>query len=153
NAATQVDVTYANLRTALLNSGTPFFNAANLPAGDNLPINVAPPGQNPVTISNFWLTSSQQKALGLPSRGAGVDGFIGIGTTVNAGLARVATPLHEVGHAMGREDSNQVRGRLGVWYPEMALVRFTSVGTRLIANRVGGGFFSLDGGANPLVNF
>src|SRR5262249_33098531 len=108
NPATQIDVTYGALRTALLNSGQPFFNDANLPAGDNLPIT---PGQNPVTISNFWLTSSQQKALGFSSRGAGVDGFIGIGTSVDPGLDRVGTLLHEVGHAMGRLDTNQDRGR------------------------------------------
>ena len=153
NAATQVDVTYDNLRTALLNSGQPnFFNDANLPAGDGLPINVPPAGQMPVTISNFWLTSSQQKALGLPSRRAGVDGFIGIGTTVAAGLDRVATLLHEVGHAMGRFDTPQDRGRLGTWDPEMDLVRFTSKGNRLIIEG-GGGFFSLDGGATSLVNW
>src|SRR5262249_36002586 len=126
NGATTVDGTYANLRTALLNSRTPFFNPANLPAGNRLPINAAPPppGQHPAPITNFWLPSSQQKALGLPSRGAGVDGFVGIATSVAAGLDRVATLLHEVGHAMGRTDSTEDRGRLGVWYPEMTLVRF-----------------------------
>src|SRR5262245_43563688 len=135
NVATQVDVTYGALRTALLNSGQPtFFNATNLPAGDKLPVTT---GQDPVTIANFWLTSSQRKALGLLARGPGIDGSIGIGTSVAAGLDRVATLLHEVGHAMGRVDSNQDRGRLGTWYPEMALVRFTSAGTRLIANRAG----------------
>ena len=146
NAATQVDVTYGALRTALLNSGTPFFNAVNLPAGNSLTIT---PGANPFTISNFWLTSSQQKALGLPpSQGAGVDGFIGIGTTVDPGLDRVATLLHEVGHAMGRFDSVQDRGLLGVWYPEMDLVRYLSAGNRMTIQ--GGGYFSLNGGVTSL---
>jgi hypothetical protein len=139
NFATQVDVTYRSLRNALLAQGQPsFFTAANLPAGNGLPVT---PGANPVTLSNFWLTSSQQKALGLPSAGAGVDGFIGIGTTVDAGLDRVSTLLHEVGHAMGRSNVDQDRGQLGVWSPEMNLVRFLSAGTRFIVSGLGGDFF------------
>ena len=60
-------VRYANLRTALLAQGQPtFFTDTNLPAGNSLPIT---PGQ-PGTISNFWVSSSQAKALGLPPPGA-----------------------------------------------------------------------------------
>src|SRR5262245_51882493 len=48
NLATLVEVTYGDLRTALLNSGQPtFFTAANLPAGNGLPINLVPPPQQP----------------------------------------------------------------------------------------------------------
>jgi len=145
-------VTYGNLRTALLTSGQPnFFTPTNLPEGNGLPINVPPPGQQPVTISNFWISSSQAKALGLPAGNQAPDGFIGIGTTVAAGIDRVATLLHEVGHAMGRIPSNAVDG--GVTnYPELDLWRFLSAGNRLIiANPAG--YFSLDGGATPLVNW
>ena len=145
-------VTYGNLRSALLTSGQPnFFTPTNLPEGNGLPINVPPPGQQPVTISNFWISSSQAKALGLPAGNQAPDGFIGIGTTVAAGIDRVATLLHEVGHAMGRIPSNAVDG--GVTnYPELDLWRFLSAGNRLIiANPAG--YFSLDGGATPLVNW
>ena len=148
NVRTDVFVTYDNLRNALLNLGQPnFFTPTNLPAGNSLPIT---PGQ-PGTISNFWVSSSQAKALGLPPRGQGVDGFIGIGTTVPIGTDRVATILHEVGHAMGRMPTNAVQGNV-TNYPELDLVRFRSAGNRvIIPNPLG--YFSLDGGANPLVNW
>jgi len=70
NANTQVFVTYGNLRTALLNFGQAnFFTATNLPAGNNIPIT---PGQPDLgSMSNFWVSSSQAKALGLPPRPRG----------------------------------------------------------------------------------
>src|SRR5262245_53193867 len=163
NSNTEVELTYGTLRTALLNSGQPnFFTATNLPAGDNLPINVPPVGQMPLTISNFWVTSAQAKALGLPpSPNAGVDGSFGIGfgivdgvdRTVPAGPDRVATILHEVGHVMGRLPDNRLRFVDGVEeYPEQDLFRFFSAGNRIIIPG-GGGFFSIDGGATRLVNW
>src|SRR5262249_12722747 len=106
NLDTNVFVTYApnptsGLRNALLTRGQPnnFFTAANLPAGTGVIVNAAFPEN---TISNFWITSGQAKALGFAPRGQGVDGFIGIGG-IPAGDDRVATLLHEVGHAMGRD--------------------------------------------------
>jgi hypothetical protein len=146
NANTEVELNYEELRTALLNSGQPnFFTATNLPAGDNLPVG------GRFSISNFWISSSQQKAFGLPpSPNAGVDGSIGIGD-IPAGPDRVATILHEVGHVMGRMPGP--RSRLGVqYYPELDLVRFFSAGNR-ITLASGGGYFSIDGGTTRVVNW
>ena len=88
-----VFTTYSQLRTALRTSGQPgFFNDANLPAGDSLN-----------GVSNFWVSSSEAKALGLPLQDPSLaDGSVGINTTVTPGAARIQVFLHEIGHAMGR---------------------------------------------------
>src|SRR5262249_3162068 len=81
NNQTAIYTNYTNLRTNLLTNDQPnFFTAPNLPAGPGLPINNPAPGQQPVNFSNFYLSSSEAKALGLANIPAGVDGFIGIGT-------------------------------------------------------------------------
>jgi hypothetical protein len=136
-------VTYNNLRTALLNSGQPtFFTAANLPAGNNIPITPGQPANG--SMSNFWVSSSQAKALGIAiANPPAVDGSIGIGTTVAAGLDRVATLLHEVGHAMGRMVNNAVQGNV-TDYPELDLTRFLNVNgavSRMIIAAGGGDIF------------
>jgi len=85
NAA--VLVTYSQLRDRLLTSGQPgFFNAANLPAGDSIN-----------GMSNFWVSSSQAKALGLPLEDPGlVDGSIGFAVgALGVGTERIAAILHE----------------------------------------------------------
>jgi hypothetical protein len=119
---TNVFVTYGNLRNALLGKGQPnFFTAANLPAGNNIPIT---PGQPALgSMSNFWVSSSQAKALGIPLGNTPVDGSIGIGMGLASGLDRVGTLLHEVGHAMGRMPNNADQG-IVTHYPELDLVRF-----------------------------
>jgi hypothetical protein len=157
NRETNVFVTYAanpntGLRDALLNRGQPnFFTAANLPAGNSVITN--PGAQNPFGISNFWITSSQAKALGFPPRGQGPDGFIGVSTTI-AGDDRVATILHEVGHAMGRVPSTDINNLL-TQYPLLNLVRFFRAGNSVNRVIIPGplGYFSLDGGTTPLVNW
>jgi hypothetical protein len=144
NANGNAEVTYGALRTALLNGGQPnFFTATNLPAGDNLPGSPLVP-----RISNFWISTSQAKALGLPRENRTPDGFIGIGFSVAPGPDRVATLLHEVGHAMGRLSGTASRGAV-IYYPEFDLMRFSSAGNR-ITDEGGGGYFSLDGGATRL---
>src|SRR5262245_56477398 len=92
NVLTDVSVTYDTLRPALLASGQPgFFTDANLPEGENID-----------DISRFWISSSQAKALGLNENPKDLpDGFIGIATNLT-GDNRIASLLHEVGHAMGR---------------------------------------------------
>jgi hypothetical protein len=153
NSNINVFVTYANpinptsgLRNALLTFGQPnFFTPTNLPEGNSVPVSPA------FSISNFWVSSSQAKALGFAPRGAGVDGFIGIGTTVAAGDDRVSTILHEVGHAMGRMPTNLDQNNV-THYSELDLVRFFSPGNRVIIEDPAG-YFSLDGGATPLVNW
>src|SRR5262245_29453431 len=142
NPLTNVRVTYDELRTALETSGQPgFFNDTNLPADIG-------------TISNFYISSSQAKALDLAAPD-GVDGYIGIqaasfGTPLT-GDDRIATILHEVGHAMGRTTATWNNGGV-INYPENDLVRFVSAGTRQFIGGPGA-YFSLDGGATRLVNW
>src|SRR5262249_13890182 len=130
NQNTAVELTYGELRTALLNSGQPnFFTATNLPDAPNVN-----------GVSDFWVSSSQAKALGLPpSPNAGVDGSIGIANgivngrdiTIPAGPDRVAVILHEVGHAMGRITGTRQRFVDGpVYYPELGIFQFRSPGNR-----------------------
>jgi hypothetical protein len=126
NNQTAIYTNYTNLRTTLLTNGQPnFFTPTNLPAGNGLPINNPPPGQQPVNMSNFYISSSEAKAFGMQNIPAGVDGFIGIGTGFTPGTDRVATLLHEITHAMGRVWFNVTLG--GVTYaPVFDLMRFFS---------------------------
>src|SRR5262245_59356391 len=89
NNQTAIFTNYTNLRTTLLTNGQPnFFTPTNLPAGNGLPINNPPPGQQPVNFSNFYISSSEAKAFGMQNIPAGVDGFIGIGTGFTPGTDR-----------------------------------------------------------------
>jgi len=152
-------VTYSDLRTALRNNGQPgFFNAANLPAGDSIN-----------NMSNFWVTSSQAKALGLPLQNPGlVDGIIGINITSDKGgftpgPERIAAILHEFGHAMGRVQDNLDSDRKqtgsigpGIYASELDLVRFISPGDRLFDGNLMAPLpaeFSLDGGATTVADW
>src|SRR5262249_47688187 len=89
NNATAIYTTYTTLRNNLTSSGQPnFFPPTNLPAGDTLD------GR-----ANFYISSSEAKAFGLPNPNNGPDGFIGIGTGFAPGDDRVAVLLHEITHA------------------------------------------------------
>src|SRR5262249_16616567 len=104
-------------------------------------------------ITNFWVSSSQAKALGIPIGGQGVDGSIGIANTVPAGPDRVATILHEVGHAMGRMTGTSQRLVDGpVYYPQLGSFQFRSQGNPTFL-APGGGSFSLNNGVTSLVNW
>jgi hypothetical protein len=137
NGATDVLVTYDTLRPALLASG--FFTDANLPEGENID-----------GISRFWISSSQAKALGFaePNNAEVADGFIGVNSSYT-GNNLIAALLHEAGHDMGRMPTNQ--GFANPSYPEFDLTRFTAADTRQFMDATG--YFSLDNGVTPLVNF
>jgi hypothetical protein len=160
-------VTYSQLRTALLTNGQPgFFNAANLPAGDSIN-----------NMSNFWVTSSEAKALGLPLQRPGlVDGFIGINIKTDKGgftpgPDRIAAILHEIGHVMGRHAGNvDFRSRPLPLDPNddppnpqdpisvsaLDLVRFISPDNRLFdgnPNAPTPAYFSVDGGAKRVADW
>jgi len=160
-------VTYSDLRTALRNNGQPgFFNAANLPAGDSIN-----------NMSNFWVTSSQAKALGLPLQNPGlVDGIIGINITSDKGgftpgPERIAAILHEIGHVMGRHSGNvdSLRRALPldpndippnpqdpISVSALDLVRFIGPGNRLFDGNLKAptlAYFSVDGGAKRVADW
>jgi hypothetical protein len=136
NTAARVPLTYSQLRQDLLTFGEPgFFNAANLPAGDNL---------NGVT--NFYVSSSVGKIFGLFTNQT--DGFVGMGANVAPGDVRVDLFLHEMGHAMGRVPEN-----LGGAVSALDLVRFVSPGNRLFDGSNPNhtfSYFSIDGGATQI---
>jgi hypothetical protein len=152
-----IGLTYSELRTNLLTSGQPnFFTPTNLPAGDSIN-----------GMANFYISSSEAKAFGLPvptppmNQRPDIDGWIGIGTTgFTPGPVRVAALLHEIGHAMGRVPFN-----LGSEVSVLDLMRFVSAGNRLFDGRipnplanppvgpVPAAYFSLDGGVNKLADW
>ena len=67
NTLSAVNITYTDLRNALLTFGQPnFFTAANLPAGNSIN-----------NITNFYITSSVAKAFGRPVPNPGADGGSG----------------------------------------------------------------------------
>jgi hypothetical protein len=137
---------YSQLRTDLLTSGQPgFFNAANLPAGDSIN-----------GMSNFWISPSTATALGLAAPNRPPDGFVGINTTIAPGNTRVATILHEIGHAVGRLQANLVSDQGVVSVSALDLVRFISPGNRLFdgaPNAPTPAYFSVDGGAKKVADW
>ena len=156
NANAVVLVTYSQLRDRLMTSGQPgFFNAANLPAGDSIN-----------GMSNFWVSSSQAKALGLPLNDPGlVDGFIGFAVgAFGVGTERIAAILHEIGHAMGRipnnfdslGNPNPPNPQGPIFVSALDLVRFVSPGNRLFDGNLNAptpAYFSVDGGAKKVADW
>src|SRR5262249_3693891 len=63
----------------------------------------------------------------------------------------IAPIRHEVGNAMGRTRATWKKGGVNN-YPKNDLVRFVSAGNRQFTGAAGG-YFLLDGGATPLVNW
>lgn len=114
---------------------------------------------DPTRGGNFYLTSTQQKAMGLMSANAtAADGTIGFassgvvwdynpadGISSNAEDFNAAA-LHEITHAMGRtRDPNYVPG----WYTTMDLFGF-SAPRSLQLTRGASAYFSPDGGVTSL---
>ena len=137
---------YSQLRADLLASGQPgFFNAANLPDGDSLN-----------GMSNFWISPSAATAFGVAAPNRPPDGFVGINTTIAPGNVRVATILHEIGHAIGRLQTNLVSNQGVVSVSALDLVRFISPGNRLFdgaPNAPTPAYFSVDGGAKKVADW
>jgi hypothetical protein len=141
-----VFLTYAQLRTDLLTFGEPgFFNNQNLP-----PFN----DPNSPGHTNFWISSSEAKAWGIATTGT-VDGYVGMGTNFVAGNERVSAFLHEIGHALGRIQSNFTSGGTTYW-SALDLWRFTSNGNRYFDGNTTtntANYFSTDGGLNHLADW
>src|SRR5450830_443636 len=85
---------YTNLRAALANHETS--------ANDQTFVNSLPNTSSVNGVSNFYVPSAVDKALGLLSpTSSAVDGAIGMGTQISSSLL-VGVALHELTHAMGR---------------------------------------------------
>jgi Ca2+-binding RTX toxin-like protein len=96
-------------------------------------------------VSNFYVPSAVDKALGLlPANSSTIDGAVGIGTQISSSLL-VGVALHELTHAMGREP--------GVG--PFDLFRYTSPGVHLFsgASTAPAAYFSIDSGNTKLADF
>ena len=130
-------VSYAALRTALATHETSTV--------DQTFVSSLPSTSSVNGVSNFFVPSAAAKALGLLSpTSSSVDGAVGIGTQIPAGLL-VGVALHEFTHAMGREP--------GVG--PFDLFRYTSVGNHLftLGSTAVPAYFSIDGGNTKLADF
>jgi hypothetical protein len=143
----EISLTYSQLREKLLTFGQPnLFTTTNLPAGNSIN-----------GMANFYISSSEAKAFGMPvptppiNQRPDIDGYIGIGTTgFTPGAVRIAALLHEIGHAMGR-----VHFDLGNNVSELDLMRFVSPGNRLFFGGIPSpaAYFSLDGGVTKVADW
>jgi hypothetical protein len=132
-----LNVSYTNLRAALASHETS--------AVDQTFVNSLPNTSSVNGVSNFYVPSAVDKALGLLSpTNSAVDGAIGMGTQISSSLL-VGVALHELTHAMGREP--------GVG--PFDLFDYTSPGVRLFSssNTAPAAYFSIDGGITKLADF
>jgi hypothetical protein len=123
---------YTNLKTALASHETS--------AVDQTFVNSLPNTSSLNGVSNFYVPSAVDKALGLLSpNNTTIDGAVGMGTQIPSSLL-VGVALHELTHAMGREP--------GVG--PFDLFRYTSPGNHLFSssNTASAAYFSIDG-ASP----
>jgi hypothetical protein len=131
-------LSYSAIRTTLASHATSpddFQSVAFLPAGSSL-----------AGISQFFIGSAQEKALGLfPAAATSNDGRIGLATSATGSLL-IADALHELTHAMGRA------------VPETSfdLFRYTAAGvhtTTFFTSLASSSYFSINGGGSNLANF
>jgi hypothetical protein len=127
---------YSSLSSDLQASDPSFFNSSNLPTGTSVN------GQ-----SNFYISDAQERLFGiLPASASStdIDGYVGMGNGIPAGSARIATALHEIGHALGRIPGT-----------ELDLFRFTGVETRLFGSGLTAppAYFSVDGGVTTIADW
>jgi hypothetical protein len=136
----QTTVTYAQLRTALIDKPT---LPGDLSMLSSLPIS---PTAFPDGDSNFTIASAEEKALGLFTGAADtIDGAIGFGTYTPPSFW-VEGALHEITHAMGR-----VTGSIS--NPTVFdLYRYSAPGQYEWTSGLPA-YFSIDGGTTALANF
>ena len=138
-------VSYATVRSDLINDvtpGDPTFNA--LPNASTIQ------GQNQVVVWN-----SELKLFGLigPNDTTTDDGRATFTTDISSN-SLVGVALHELAHALGRVPWGQPQDKNSS--PDIFdLFRFTSPGTRLIADAIpsSAAYFSVDGGVTKLADY
>jgi hypothetical protein len=134
-------ISYATLRSDLINAVPGFFNNTNLP-------NVASINGH----STFAISSVEERIFGiLPAITSSneIDGYVGIGTGFSAGAVRIAAALHEIGHALGR-----VPDIIGGAPDILSLWRFPGPDTRVFSDTTGvAAYFSLDGGITRIADW
>ncbi len=127
------------------------------------------PAASPVSGGNFWVTTAQEKALGLTAaNGTSVDGSVGFGLaslftygdTATSGTGWpaahsdfFATVVHELTEVMGRQLlTGATEGTLTKSYTLLDLLHYSAAGTRdFTASKAG--YFSPDVGVTNLNDF
>ena len=147
-------VSYAQLETALAaNAAALGYTAAAASFSAASPVN----GQ-------FWMTTAEAKALGLPDFNTGVDGYVGFssiptlfdynqtGTVPTSQYYFFGVVAHEFSEVMGRQlmDGQTFNGSAG--YEPMDLFHYSSPGVRDFSGTTPG-YFSPDGGVTNLDAF
>jgi hypothetical protein len=130
-------VSYDSLRASLASHETSSL--------DQTFVNSLPSAASVNGVSNFYVPSAVEKALGMISPTAStIDGVIGMGSGVPTSLL-VGVALHELTHAMGREPGAAT----------FDLARYTSAGNHLfsVSNTAPAAYFSVDGGMTKLADF
>jgi len=156
--------TYGQIKTALADSGS---SAAVTSAIASLP------SSDPTNGTGIYLTTAQEKAMGLsPANGAQIDGSIGFATQSSGAewdfnLSNQTAPNeydffgtaeHEITHALGRETAEGEQGGANDYSQPLLfdLFRFTGAGQLGLAKSAAAGtteYFSIDGGKTNLDTF
>ena len=151
----QVPYTYSTIRSALIASAA--AGASTLPASD------------PTNGGNFYVSTAEQKAIGLSGPSSAVDGFVGFASqgvgwtynTTNGGSVAPGTydffgvAAHEISEVLGRDlfvgdQDNQGIGPNS--YTPLDLFHYSSNGVRDFLGTTPG-YFSVDGGATDVDDF
>ncbi len=113
---------------------------------------------------NFWITTADQKALGLLGASTAVDGYVGFNANdifsfdpsnrgVSGAYDFIGVAEHEISEVMGRDSfaGQTISGR-SYSYSPMDLFRYASPGTRQLGTGAPS-YFSIDGGTTDLGNW
>src|SRR5215475_3113834 len=153
---------YSAIRSALVANAA---SAAQLSAVSTLPASDPTPGGN----GNYWVATSEAKALGLMGASSAVDGFVGFASqgvsftynTTNGGSVAPNTydffgvAEHELTEVMGRDLFVGSQGGQGIGansYTPYDLFHYSGNGTRDFSGTTPG-YLSADGGATDLGDF
>ena len=122
------------------------------------------PASSPLSNGTLWLTTAQEKALGLlPSSSTAIDGWVGINNTVSFSYSAEATPAsgqyyfigvleHEITEVMGRQSFLGEHIGATNSYGLMDLFRFSAPEIRQLTTH-GPAYFSTNNGATNLDNW
>jgi hypothetical protein len=114
------------------------------------------PATSPISLANYWVSTADEKALGLTANNTTVDGAVGFGSRLSYWFGTgaqtssqydfVGVAEHEISEVMGRLDLlGTSLGGVANSYDPLDLFRYSAPGTRSI---VGGqtAYLSFDGG-------